>query len=61
MGTEIDGIQSDNYLDELECRVPVHRMTLPARQRTAYKYAEMEDGDGKLRGKSNTAGREYCL
>lgn len=61
MGTEIDGIQTGNYLDELECRVPVHRLTLAARQRIAYKDAEMEDRNGKLRGKSNTAGRQHCL
>lgn len=61
MGTEIDGIQEGNYLDELEFKVPVHRLTLAARQRIAYINAEMEDGDGKLRGKSNTAGRQHCL
>ena len=61
METEIDGIQTDNYLDELQLRVSARRMTSAARQRIAYMYAEMEDRDGDLRSKGNTACRHHCM
>ncbi len=61
MGSEADGIQMDNHLDELQYRVSARRMTSAARQRIAYMYAEMEDRDGDIRGKGDTAGRQHCL
>lgn len=61
MGSETDGIWTDHYLDELEYRVSALRMTSAARQRIAYVYAEMEDRNGDIRGKGDTAGRQHCL
>lgn len=55
-------IRPDEYLDELEYRVPMSRMTSEARQRIAYIQAEMEDmSNGKLRSEGNTAGGQHSL
>lgn len=54
--------RSDEYLEELEYRVPMRRMTSEARQRIAYIQAEMEDmRNEKVRGDCNTEIGQHSL